>query len=358
MSNTTNGRVTIREVAKLAGVSPSTVSLVLNGKVDRMSAETHERVMQAVSDLGYATNQMARGLKVGYVPMIGLVVPTVANPFWGEFARIVENAAMARNHQVLLCNSERVAERERRYVESLLARGITGIILGSSPLSLKHLAGATKRGLKVVAFDRMVSGEGEVTLDSVSVENAHGISLATQHLIDLGHKRIGFVSGPVSSTSRRDRLEGFMQTMQRSGLPVPPESVWMEGPPPGLPDEEATEIGRIAALSLLRRDNRPTAIIAINDMTAVGVYAGARELGMNIPRDLSVVGFDDIHLCKIVSPQLTTVRQPLEQLILSAVELLFARMSGESVEDAKQRTFPPSLVVRESTSTPGDVISL
>jgi DNA-binding LacI/PurR family transcriptional regulator len=350
MTNPAPGRVTIHEVAKRAKVSPSTVSLVLNGKNDRMRADTFERVMKAVEELGYAANQMARGLKMGFVPTIGLVVPTVANPFWGEFARCVEHAAMAKNYQVLLCNAERIPEREQRYVESMLSRGIRGVILGSSPLSLKHLAGVTKRGLQVVAFDRLTLGEPGVELDSVRVDNVAGAKLAVSHLLELGHRRIGFVSGSLSSASRKDRLEGYRSTLLAAGIEPDPGLIWTENGNPDDGDEEATEIGRTAALTLLKRTDRPTAFFAINDMTAVGIYAGVHELGLQIPQDVSVVGFDDIHLCKIMNPPVTTMRQPLEELMHRAVNLLIGRMEGVNHEAPVHLTLPTELVVRGSTA--------
>lgn len=344
------GRVTLHDVAKRAKVSTSTVSLVLNGKRDRMRAETRERVMRAVEELGYAANQMARGLKTGFVPMIGLVVPTVANPFWGEFARCVEHAAMARSYQVLLCNAERIPAREQLYVESMLARGIRGVILGSSPLSLKHLSGVTKRGLRVVAFDRLIESGEEIKLDSVRVDNVLGAKLAIAHLLGLGHRRIGFVSGVLSSASRRDRLDGYRDALRAAGIDPDPALVWTENVNPSDGDEEATEIGRAAALKLLSQPNPPTAFFAINDMTAVGVIAGAREMGRRVPEDISMVGFDDIHLCKIMNPPITTVRQPLEELMNAAVHLLIERMEGRNTGQPEHITLAPELIVRQSTA--------
>lgn len=350
MSSPASGNVTIRNVAKLAKVSSSTVSLVLNGKHDRMRSETCERVLRAVSELGYSPNQMARGLKTGFVPTIGLVVPTVANPFWGEFARCVEHAAMARDYQVLLCNAERVPEREQRYVESMLARGIRGVILGSSPLSLKHLRGVTQRGLQVVAFDRLTHAGEEVELDSVRVDSGYGARLAITHLLELGHRRIGFVSGEVISASRRDRLEGYKKSLEDYGIAAAPELMWMENVGPGKNEEEATEIGRMAAKAQLQLPDPPTAFFAINDMTAIGIYAGVRELGLRIPEDISVVGFDDIHLCQIMNPPITTVRQPLDELMDAAVGLLLARMEGKRLSGPEHLTLTPQLVVRGSTA--------
>lgn len=342
------GRVTILDVAKLAQVSPSTVSLVLNDKHERISKDTSDRVLRAAEELGYAANHMARALKTGFVPTIGLVVPTVANPFWGEFARCVEHAAMALDYQVLLCNAERNLDRERRYLESMLARGIRGVILGSSPLSLAHLSGVTKRGMQVVTFDRMIQRGEELELDSVRVDNVLGAKLAVKHLLALGHRKIGFVSGPLSSTSRTDRLAGYRATLRGAGLTAVPAWIWTKDLNLGGGDEEATEIGRTAALEILSGINRPTAFFAINDMTAVGLYAGIRELGLRIPEDISVVGFDDIPLCRIMDPATTTVRQPVEAMMNKAVDLLIGRMEGRITERPVHLSLRPELVVRKS----------
>lgn len=343
-------RVTILDVAKMARVSPSTVSLVLNGKHDRMGADTRERVMSAVAKLGYSANHMARALKTGFVPTIGLVVPTVANPFWGEFARRVEHAALAQNYQVLLCNAERSPEREQLYVESMLARGIRGVILGSSPLSLQHITGATKCGLQVVVFDRLMQESEGLDLDSVRVDNVLGARLAITHLLELGHKRIGFVSGPLSSSSRKDRLEGYRSTLLAHGIEPDESLIWVENPRQDNGEEEATEIGRLAAATQLRRPNPPTAFFAINDMTAIGIYAGVRDLGLSIPEDISVIGFDDINLCRIMNPPISTVRQPLEELMNSAVDLLIGRMEQRNVGPLQHITLTPNLVIRASTA--------
>lgn len=341
--------VTIHDVAREAGVSISTVSNVLNGKHDRMTAETLERVRGVVAALGYAPNQMARGLKTGFVPIVGLIVPSVANPFWGAFARNAEHAALARGCQVMLCNGERDADRERRYAESMFSRGIRGVILGSSPLSVKHMAALTRRGMQVVVFDRDVRGDEGVELDSVRVDNLRGAQLAVEHLLQNGHRRIAFVSGPVSSGNRHDRLRGYQDTLRAHGVEPDPALVWTEGMQPGTGDDEGAEIGRAAAFALLRRPAPPTAFFAINDMTAFGIYAGVRELGLRLPEDVSVVGFDDIQLCRLMNPPLSSVRQPLEALMRAAVELLLGRLERGNAEPPTHLTLPPELVLRGST---------
>lgn len=342
--------VTIHDVARAANVSPSTVSNVLNGRSERMAPETCDRVRRAMADLGYAPNQVARSLKTGFLPTIGLIVPSVANPFWGAFAREVEHAALARGCQVLLCNGERDPAREQQYAESMLARGIRGVILGSAPISMQHFLGLMRRGLEVVTFDRQPAGSDGVEFDSVRVDNIGGVRLAVEHLYDLGHRKIAFVSGPINSSSRRDRLKAFEVALADFGLKRAADWIWTDAGEAGV--DEGSKVGKQAARSLLGRGNRPTGLLAINDLTALGVYAGARELGLEVPRDVSVVGFDDIALCDLVTPPLTTVRQPLDELMRAAVELLLARLEHKRTGPATHLTLPARLVVRGSTQAP------
>ncbi|MDR1009707.1 MAG: LacI family transcriptional regulator [Opitutaceae bacterium] len=338
---------TILEVARLAGVSPSTISNALNGKKNRMSGETLDRVMRAVRDLGYEPNRMARGLKTGFVSIIGLIVPSVENPFWGAFARCAEHAAMARNCQVMLCNGERDIDREQRYAESMLSLGIRGLILGSSPLSMKHLGGLARRGLKIVAFDRAGSDEDGLKIDSVRVDNRGGVAMAVGHLLRLGHKRIAFVAGPINSANRIDRLEAYRQTLRAHGITPTPAWEWLEMTSAGSKGEDS-KIGLAGARHLLAQQDAPTGFVAINDMTAFGVLAGAREAGLHIPRDVSVVGFDDIHIGNMSNPPLTTIRQPLDALMQAAVSVLLDRMSGANTGAPTHVSLPAELIVRGS----------
>jgi DNA-binding LacI/PurR family transcriptional regulator len=340
---------TIHDVARLAKVSPSTVSNVLNGRLDRMRPATRERVREAIRLLGYAPNQLARELKTGIVPIIGLIVPSVANPFWGAFARQVETAAMVHNYQVLLCNSERDLEREKRYAESLLTRGIRGVIFGSAPLSFDHLAGLIERGLQAVAFDRYASSEQQAVFDSVRVNNVHGMELAVNHLLELNHSRIGFISGPLRSVNRLDRLRGYRLALATAGIQADERLIWQRDLPQVVGDGEGLEIGRTAVRELMVQPNPPTALVAINDMTAFGVYSGLRELGLRVSEQVSVVGFDDITLTTVVDPPLTTVRQPLREMLRTAVDLLIGRLEEIRFDPPLQLMVEPQLVVRAST---------
>jgi DNA-binding LacI/PurR family transcriptional regulator len=342
--------VTIHQVAAEAGVSPSTVSNVLNGRSDRMLPQTRERVEQAIARLGYRPNGPARQLRTGRSQVVGLVVPSVANPFWGTFARHLEAAALQAGYRVLLCNSERDPDRERDYLEELWADGIRGVVLCSSLPSLEHVLPLVERGLVMVAFDRTAQAGDPLSLVNISVDNAVGAELATRHLLQLGHRRLAFVSGSLRSVNRRARFRGFEAALEEFGLSADDALVWSGGPDDRYGDLDFPDLGRTAARALLATDRPPTAIVAINDMCALGVSASARDAGLQVGADLSVVGFDDIMLADLATPPLTTIRQPLPAMadaafahLQTGVERTGAAANGTSL------LLRPELVVRAST---------
>ncbi len=344
-------KVTIMDVAQMAGVSPSTVSNLLNGRSQRMRPSTQERIYNAIEELGYTPNQAARQLKTGHAPIIGLIVPSVANPFFGIFAHHVEAAALKNGYQVLLGNSGRDPERERKYAEELWGYGVRGLIFGSSLVDFRHLDNLIARGLHVVAFERPVQERDQIPIDSVGIDNNLAARLATKHLLSLGHRRIGFLSGPIRTVNRMERLAGYKTALAEAGIESDPELIWDIAPNGGrYGDSRAVDLGRQGAQELLSRANPPTAIFAINDMFAFGAYAGAKDLGLSIPADLSVIGMDDIPITEIVQPPLTTIRQPIAQIANIAVERLLARLQGTIEEAQGHQILRPQLVVRSSTA--------
>ena len=240
-------KLTIADVARLAKVSPSSVSNVLNDRSNRMRPVTKERIQHVIEKLGYTPNLAARQLKTGQAPIIGLIVPSVANPFYGIFARLIEKAALTGGYQVLLGNSERDPERERRYAEELWGYGVRGIIFGSSLTQFTHLESLIKKGMHVVAFDRPTQQDDNLIIDSISVDNVQAIRLTTKHLLALGHNRIGFVSGPIGTVSRLDRLEGYRGSLQEANVEFDQQLVW-QGARSNFGDTAAVELGRQAQL--------------------------------------------------------------------------------------------------------------
>ena len=349
----TADRPRIRDVATLAETSVSTVSNLLNGRPDRMRPETVRRIEEAIEQLGYRPSRAARQLKTGFTPVIGLLVPSVANPSHGAMARAVEVAAQARGFQVVLGNSLRDPARERQYAEDFFDFGIRGVIVGSSPFDLGHFSDLRSRGLFIVAFDLVTTGEGEeLAMDSVSVDNRLAGYLATRHLIELGHRRIGYISGTMPTMSRRDRLDGYRLALAEAGIPADAELIAAGEGALGHDDTHAAEHGRAAAGSLLDIPDPPTALVALNDMRAVGACAAVRDRGGSVPDDVSVAGIDDIALASLLYPPLTTVHQPIEELSEAAVDTLVSRLGGDSSQPPRHLIFEPHLVIRASTAAP------
>ncbi len=346
--------VTIHQVAAEAGVSPSTVSNVLNGRSDRMLPQTRERVEQAIARLGYRPNGPARQLRTGRSQVVGLVVPSVANPFWGTFARHLEAAALQAGYRVLLCNSERDPERERDYLEELWADGIRGVVLCSSLPSLQHVLPLVERGLAMVAFDRTAQAGDPPSLVNISVDNVVGAELATRHLLQLGHRRLAFVSGSLRSVNRRARFRGFEAALEEFGLTAEDALVWSGGPEDHYGDLDFPLLGRTAARELLTSGRPPTAIVAVNDMCALGISAGARDAGLQVGVDVSVVGFDDIVLADLATPPLTTIRQPLPAMADAAFAHLRSGVEPAAANGSTGSSLlmRPELIVRGSTGPP------
>jgi len=346
-------RPRIRDVATLAGTSVSTVSNLLNGRPDRMRPEMVRRIEEAIEQLGYRPNWAARQLKTGFSPIIGLLVPSVANPSHGAMARAVEVAAQARGYQVVLGNSLRDPARERQYAEDFFNFGIRGLIVGSSPFDLGHFNDLRRRGLFIAAFDLVTTGEGEeLAMDSVSVDNRRAGYLAARHLIELGHRRIGYISGAMPTMSRRDRLDGYRLALAEAGIEADAELIAAGAGAIGHDDTHAAEHGRAAAKSLLELADPPTALVALNDMRAVGACAAVRDRGGTVPGDISVSGIDDISLASLLYPGLTTVHQPIEKLSEAAVDILVNRLSSDPSRPPQHLVLQPHLVVRGSTAPP------
>ena len=346
-----SGHPTIGDVAKLAGVSRSTVSNALNGRHQRLSAATAARVQEAFRALGFVPDEVARQLRRGHAKTIGLLVPSVANPFWGEFVRAIEEAARPFDHSVLAASTDRDPDREQSYTDAMYRQGIRALIFGSSPVSISHLSALVERNLHILVFDRRLRNGDLDVIDCVSVNNGLGGRLATEALLDLGHSRIGFLSGPIKTASRRDRFAGYKRALRAAGIEFDPARVWAGSGKSAFGDPEAPELGRVGARALLTSGSGITAIVAVNDMYALGAYAGIRSSGLAVPNDVSVIGFDDIALSTLVEPPLSTIRQPVWEMAEAAVERLVACLADNAGDEPLRAEFAPELVMRESTAT-------
>lgn len=326
----------LRDVAAAAQVDASVVSRVLSGD-QRLSIrpETRARVLEAAARLNYRPNRAARTLKTARTMAIGMVVPDLANPAFAQIARGAEERAAAAGYVLVVIRgavADGLAELEGR-VDGLLVAAATS----DSPLFREGFG-----GLPAVLVNRREAGE----IPSVIVDDEAGSALAVRHLISLGHRRIGHVAGPQNADTARRRLHGYRSAMEEAGLGPPSELVF-EGP---VYDEAA---GLRGATKLLQLAEPPTAIFAANIRVSVGVLAAVHQLGLRIPQDVSVVGFDDTALSIYLNPPLTSVRMPLVELGGQAVESLLLEIGGQRADDVMVG-IPPELVVRASTGpTPG-----
>jgi LacI family transcriptional regulator len=328
---------TIKDVARTAGVSITTVSHVLN-ETRFVSDELRCRVLAAMEELDYRPNILARSLRRGETKTIGLVVPDNSNPFFAEMARTVEDLGFAAGYSVILCNSDDNLAKEAAYIEVLIAKQVDGVLFIASGSSQEHLSELRHAGVPYVVVDREVDGS---LADVVLVNNELGGYTATQHLIALDHRRIACIAGPSQLTPSADRVLGYRHALADFQIPQD-EALVVSG-------DFRARGGEAALHQLLTLHPPPTAIFACNDLMAIGVLRAARNAGLRVPGDLSVVGFDDIPLATAVSPALTTVAQPITELAEHSVKLLVARMQNRNDELQTQRiVLDPYLVVRDS----------
>ena len=325
---------TMKDVAKAAGVSLGSVSHYLNDRVPVSPAKA-ERIQRAIDTLGYRVDQSARSLRRGQTQTVGLIVPDISNPFYAELARTIEHRLWDRGFQTFLCDSAHDAARERAHFLNLLDRRADGILViySSEKSELPGLAGETQT--PVVFLDRPVSGQV-----SVSSDNFLGGRLAAEHLLSLGHTCIGALVGDAEVSNMRSRMDGFVAALARGG-------VGLESPYTRHGAQDLTLGERVA--ELMELPEPPTAIFATNDIVAVGAWRTLLELGHRIPEDVSLIGFDNIEMGRLLLPPLSTVAQDISALGAHAAELL---LNPEPPAHARSAIITPQLIHRGSTAAP------
>jgi len=327
---------TIREVAETAGVSYATVSHVIN-KTRLVSPETRERVLAAMDALEYRPNALARSLRQGKTNTIGLVLPDSANPFFAEISRSIEDEAFKKGYSVFLCNTELDTQRELFYVDVLSKKQVDGIIFVAAGDQADSLDFLLRQNMPVVMIDRDLPN---VEVDAVLTDHQLGGFLATHHLIELGHTCIACIAGPSTITPSAERMTGYQQALEQSGLSYN-EHLIIRG-------DYHAQSGMEITHAILKMNPRPTAIFALNDLMALGALRAAAEAGYSIPRDLAVVGYDDLELARFTNPPLTTIAQPKKEIGAQAVNLLVDRMSHWS-RPPSRLVLAPQLIIRRST---------
>ncbi len=335
-----SGRHTITDVARAAGVHPSTVSRALHRADLPLRPETRRRVLAAVERLGYRPSALARSLRLRRTLTLGMLVPDITNPFFPPVIKGAEDAAQARGYNLILCNTEDLPEREATYLAVLRERQVDGLLIASSRMSDRVITALRRDGFPFVLVNRSARG-AEL---AVTVDNRAGAGAAIAHLASLGHRRIGHLAGPQMTTTGVERAAGVRAALRRHGLAAEP-GLWVES------EAYSEEAGYRAARWLLVREDPPTAIFGANDLIALGALRAAREAGLRVPQDVSLVGFNDIPQAELLEPALTTVRVPQYEMGEAAARMLIARLEGGAIAE-RRIVLEVVLVVRASTAAP------
>jgi LacI family transcriptional regulator len=335
-------RTTISDVARRAGVSPATVSRYLKGA----PVKAEDRVREAIAALDFRPSVVARSLQSGTTKTIGLVIPDVTNPFFAAVVKGAESVARQAGYTTSLFNTDESIARESELVEDLAER-VDGLILAPVSEVDPVPERARSRGVPIVFLDRDVPGSA---FDAVLVDNEGGGRLAAQHLLEHGHERVGIISGPLDSTPGRGRFEGFREALGEAGYELLAECV-----------QEADfrrEGGYQAMLRLMGLAVSPTAVFVANNMMTIGALQAVRELGIDVPDALSIVGFDDLDLADLLAPPLTVVDRPMEQQGVLAMRLLLGRLDDSLSGDPRRIVLDVRLLPRGSCARPSSTLLL
>jgi DNA-binding LacI/PurR family transcriptional regulator len=339
---------TLSDIAATTGVAPMTVSRVVNG-TGYVSDETRELVMRAVAEMNYRPNGLARNLKRQRTETVGLVLGDISNPYSTEIANAVRDTLSARGFNLFICISEHSAKEDITAFDSLVDHNVDGIIVAtrSNKEGDERLTKIADRNIPVVVVGRDFHHE---LVDSISADNFAGGFEATQHLIDLGHKRIAFIGASFDNRGNLKRLQGYLAALTEHDLPIDERLITGRRETISeVPGYSTEKIGYEGMKRLLSLPKRPTAVFARNDFTAVGAMTAIKEAGLSIPQDIAVVGFDDTPLALHTLPPLTTVRQPMRLQGQLAAELLLRRITDKENFETEERVLECELIVRKST---------
>ena len=329
---------TMKDVAQRAGVSPSTVSHVIN-ETRFVSQQLRDRVLHAMRELNYQPSAVARSLRTKRTQVVALVIPDITNPYFPEVARGVQDVAEENEYSVILCNTDRVRGRELRFLKALRGQWVDGLILNPSEVTFGDLQDLQDAQIPVVLIGSQID---HPDLDVVMVNNVQGAYDAVSHLIDLGHRRIGLVGGQRAASSGEQRFQGYIRALADHDIPVD-EEIITEG-------RFTREGGYESMKRLLALQSPPTAVFASSDVMAIGALMAIQEQGLQVPNDVSLVGFDDIAEASTTTPKLTTVSQPKYQTGEVAAQLLFDRVEGASPGERQKIVLSHQLVIRDSTA--------
>jgi LacI family transcriptional regulator len=328
--------VTIRDVAKLADVSPITVSRVMNN-ARGVNPTTRERVQKAIKALDYVPNTLAKSLRSKKTHTIALVVSDITNPFWTTIARGVEDSAAQAGLHVVLCNTDENPDREANYINILLQQRVDGIIIAPTTNDRRRLYALKRQKVPCVVIDRKVPG---FKADTVLSNNQGGAYQLTRHLLGLGHRRIAMITGPTFVSTTEDRVEGYRQALRERGIHEEQHLVKAS--------DFKQEGGYQSVKALLATEPRPTAIFAANNFMAIGALSALREAGLRVPQDMALVCFDDIPQASLIYPFLTVSAQCAYDMGAMSAQLLIERVNGSKRRKVREIELETKLIVRES----------
>lgn len=326
------------DVAKRAEISKSTVSQYINKRYEYMSVETKERIREAIEELGYQPNIIARSLTQKSTATIGVIVANILHKFSTEIIRAIEDYCNEMDFHIIVCNADDEPEKEKKYIEMLLAKQVDGMIIFPTSGNLELYEKLRKQKYPLVFVDRAVEG---IDISSIMLDNALASELAVEHLVDKGYKRIGIVTTEIERgiSPRLERIAGFQQALLARDLEVNKDYI---------KSLNIIEIQQ-ALHQMFSLDEKPEAIIAGNDLTLFEILKYAKANNLNIPRDLALIGIDDVDFASIYSPPLTTIAQPAVEMGKQAASLLIRKVKKEPSEASESvRRFEPELIVRES----------
>ncbi len=330
-------KVTIRDVAKDAGVSLRTVTNVIN-KWPYVTDQTREKVQRSIDALGYRPSRLASSLVTGRTNTIGVMIPDITNPFFGQVVRGCEDVLYAADYSIFLCNTSEDPKKQSSYLDILVDRGVDGLLIFGARSSQDEHAGVVHDEIPVVVEDSPVQNQNTTMIE---IDNIGGAQMAVAHLIAHGHTRIAHLGGPIQRQAADHRLLGYRQAIESAGIPYDKSLVMRCSP--------SIRGGLQSALELLPA-KKPSALFCYNDLMAIGAMVACRQLGLKIPKDLAIIGFDDIAIASLIEPALTTVRVRQYEMGRLASDLLLERLSGkENVQN--QVKFPVELIVRNSCGT-------
>ena len=332
-------KVTMKDIANIAGISTTTVSKIINNKDNDISEATREKVKRIMKENNYVPNVMARSLVTKKTNTIGLVIPDIRNPFFPELARGAEDRANEEGYNIIFCNTDDVLAKEERYVNMLIEKMVDGIIFTASAKRTTGFTNLQNTSIPIILLDRDIDFVG--VKGKITVNNFQGAYDGVKHLISSGYKKIVFISGPLLSKPGVDRCEGFKKALNDHGI-INDDPIILEG-------EYKSEWGYQAVKYLKQNNVKFDALFCGDDLIAIGAMKLLKEEGFNVPNDVGVVGFDDIYIASLVDPELTTVKQPNYEMGYQAVGMLISILKN-NIPKNQEVILGTSLIIRKSTS--------